>query len=206
MKVNKVFLVLLVLLTISTITNAETVVRTRFSINPELDLCSIGLGIDQSLYKGFGLGFSFRKETMRMNSGYYISINAKYKKMVSDNRFIASEIGLEYGLAAPEFNCYITEYDKEGQLLKHRWIYLIQNAPIPGDKLKNGNTGIIYPFVNISGGQEIWKKLFFEAGIKVKIMKFGMKNCDFQPILAEIKEEEKWQSVYNIFVQLCYKF
>lgn len=209
---RKLTIFVLLLLLMSFAANAETVLKTGFLFTSgkvgehSFTLSSIELKLEQSIWSGFGLGIGFRKETSWLYSGYYISLYPMYKINISKNWFLALRLGAEYGLSSSEYDYYRTTYDEAGNLISHKWIYLIQNAPVPGDKLEKGNIGILYFFADISSGIKIWGKLFIEAGVKVQMMKFEIKSCELYPLLSEVKEKEKWQLVPSLFIQLGYKF
>jgi len=190
--------------------NAETVLKTSFMFSyekleeAELKFLSGELKFEQSLYKNIGIGTSLRKENGWKYSGYYLSLYSTYKTKLS-NRFVTVSLGAEYGIASPGYEHYITIYDESGNLIAHKWIYLVQNAPIPFGKIKKGNISVVHPFVEISGENKIWKKLFVETGFRVQILRFGVKSCKFEPDALVIHERKIWKLIPSAFIQIGYK-
>ena len=202
-----------VMLLIPFLVNAETVVKIGTMVTygkvEELSFVfpSAELKLEQSLYKGLGIGIGMRKETTWAYSGYYFSLYPTYKMKLSKNSFVAASLGVEYGLASSEYDRYITTYDESGNLTAHKWIYLIQNAPVPS-KLKKGTIGVIHPFATISYGTRIWKRLFLETGFKVQTLKFGVKSCKFEPTSGkayDIRNDRKLIVAPSIFIQIGYR-
>jgi len=210
---KKLTILATLMLLIPFVTNAETVIKigaiSNYGKVEELKfaLPSVEFKIEHSLYKGLSIGMGMRKETTWLYSGYYFSLYPTYKMKLSKNRFIAASLGTEYGLASSEYDYYSTTYDESGNLTAHKWIYLIQNASVPGDKLKKDAIGVIYPFLAISYGGEISKRLFVEAGFKMQASKFGIKSCKFEPsgLSYDIRDDKKLIIVSGVFIQIGYK-
>jgi len=207
---KKLIIIAALIILIPVVADAETVIKAGAMINYgkvgelHFTLPSAELKFEQSLYKGAGIGIGIRKETRWAYSGYYLSLYPMYKMKLSQSRFVAASLGVEYGLASSEYDRYITTYES-GTLTVHKWIYLIQNAPIPADKLKEGAIGVIYPFATASYGTKIWKGIFLETGLKVHMLKFGVKSCEFDPIswiAHDIRNDKKLIVVPSIFIQI----
>jgi len=206
----KRIMIFVAMLLIPLLVNAETVIKIGTMVTygkveeASFMLPCAELKFEQSFCKGLGVGMGIRKETRWAYSGYYFSLYPTYKMKLSKNRFVAASLGAEYGLASSEYDRYITTYDESGNLTVHKWIYLIQNAPIPS-KLKKGNIGVIYPFATISYGTRIWKRLFIETGFKVQALKFGIKSCKFEPtsgLAYNIRNDRKLIAVPSVFIQI----
>ncbi len=199
-----------VMLLVPLLASAETVIKIGATVasgkaeESRFTLCSAEFKLEQSLYKGLGIGIGIRKETAWAYSGYYFSLYPTYKMQLSKNWFAASSLGAEYGLASSEYNRCISTYDAFGNLTAQKWIYLIQNAPIP-TVLKKGNTGVIHPFATISCGTRVWKSLFIETGFKMQTLKFGIKSCKFEPTSGsayDIRNDKKLIVVPSVFIQI----
>jgi hypothetical protein len=210
MKKTMIFAVMLL---IPLLAHSETVIKIGTMVTygkveeARFTLPSVELKFEQSLYKGLSIGIGIRKETAWAYSGYYFSLYPTYKMKLSKNGFVAASLGAEYGLASSEYDRYITTYDESGNLTVHKWIYLIQNAPIPS-MLKKGTIGVVHPFATISYGTRIWKRLFLEAGFKVQTLKFGVKGCKFEPTSGkayDIRNDRKLIAVPSAFIQIGYK-
>lgn len=211
MKKTMIFVVMLL---IPLLANAETIIKvgTMFTCGKvekvNFTLLSAELKFEQSLYKGLGIGIGMRKETTWAYSGYYLSLYPMYKMKLSKNRFVAVSLGAEYGLASSEYDRYITTYDKSGNLTAHKWVYLVQNISFPFDKVK-GNTAVLYPFATIGTGTTIWKKLIIEAGLKIQVLKFGIKSCSFNPQTwqaSNVVDKKIWAIIPSLTLQIGYKF
>lgn len=194
--------IFIIILLIPLVVNAENVIKVGASVTHQkveehkFTLFSGEVKLEWSVYKNFGLGFGFRKETRWGYDGYYLSLYPTQKIPLSRTSFVAISLGVEYGIPSSKYDNYRTVYDQEGNLIFHKWIYLVQNISIFGDFVK-GNTGTIYPFGTISYGVRIWKGLSIETGLKAQIMKFGVKSC--------IEDKKNWKLIPGIFVQIGIK-
>ena len=209
----KRIMIFVAMLLIPLLVNAETVIKIGTMVTygkveeARFTLPGAEIKFEQSFYKGLGIGIGIRKETRWAYSGYYFSLYPTYKMKLSKNRFVAASLGAEYGLASSEYERYSTTYDESGNLTAHKWIYLIQNVPVPGDKVK-GNTGILYPFTTISFGTRIGKKVAIEAGLKIQMLKFGIKSCSFDPQnwqAYNIVEKKTWAIIPSIQISIGYR-
>lgn len=207
--------IFMLILSMPIIAGAETVIKLGFMITHgqieelKFSLSSVEFNIEKSVYKNFSVGFGFRKETRWGYSGYYLSLYPMYKIKLSKNWFINSGLGAEYGLASSDYDYYGKNYDQSGNLIAQKWIYLIQNAPIPFDMLKKGSTGTICPFMTFSCGTRIWKGLIVEMGIKAQMMRFEVKSCKFEPETwraYDIVDKKSWEIIPSLSVQIGYKF
>lgn len=207
---KKIIVSVLIITLFPLIVNAETVIKVgiaRTYVKVEefsLTIPSAELKIEQSIWKGFGLGFGFKKETKWGYSGYYLSLYPICKIQLSKVWFIATSLGIEYGLASSEYDKYTATYDEAGNLTAHQWIHLVQNAWVPFDALKKGSIGVIYPFWTISPGVKIWH-IILESGFKVQMMEFKIDRCEFDSVIW-LREKVIWKVVPSIFVQLGYRF
>lgn len=202
---KKLLMIFLITLLMPFVVNAETTVkigagiiyRYRITKEHEITIFSWELKLERSLYKNFGLGFGFRKETIWGYDGYYLSLCPTQKISLSKRSFVAVSLGAEYGIPSSKYDNYRIVYDQEGNLIFHKWIYLVQNISIPGDFIK-GNTGTIYPFGTISYGVRIWKGLSIETGLKVQMLRFGVKSS----IESSIEDKKNWKFIPSFFVQI----
>lgn len=213
---KKTAIVLLILL-MPIVTNAERVIKVGASVlygnveGHKFTLVSAELKYEQSIWKNFGLGVGLRKETRWAYSGYYLSLYPMYKMKIAKSWFVTTGLGAEYGLASSEYDHYSRNYDKSGNLIAQKWIYLVQNVPIPLDSVK-GDTAVLYPFATIGSGVTIWKKLVIEVGLKIQMLKFGIKSCSFEPEtwraydIYDIVDKKSWEIIPSLSVQLGYKF
>ncbi len=203
----KTFLILFVALTITV--NAETTIKTGLSFNfgqvedYKFNINSVELEVEQSIYKGFGLGIGIRKDIDWLHSGIYLRLYPSYRIQISDNFSLPVAAGVEYGMPASKYNNYSTEYDGN-KLISHKWIYIIQNASFP-DKLKEGNTGTIYPFISLAASYQLTKRLFMEVGVRAQFIKFRVESCKFHPSI-EVDESSKWSPIGTITIKIGYKF
>ncbi len=212
-KMTTTMMAMLLFLAISV--SAETVVKfglgSTFGKVEEFNFSflSAEIRVEQSLYKNFGLGFGIRKETEWLYNGYYLILYPTYKIKFSKRYFSIFSIGVEYGVATFKYNYYKSVYDEAGNLIKHKWIYLMQNALIPFDSIKKTNIGTIYPFAAVSCGAYIWKGFFVEAGMEVKMMKFKVESCQFDPetwTAYNVQNKKRWVPTTSISIQIGYKF
>lgn len=203
----KTFLILFVALTITI--NAETTIKTGLSFNfgqvedYKFNINSVELEVEQSIYKRFGLGIGIRKDMDWLYSGIYLKLYSNYRIQISDNFSLPIAAGVEYGMPSSKYNNYSTKYN-DSRLISHEWIYIVQNAPFM-DKIKEGNTGTIYPFISLGAGYQLTKKLFFEIGTRVQFVKFRVESCKFHPSI-EVDESSKWSPIYSLTVKIGYKF
>ncbi len=209
---KKTAIAILILL-IPIIANAEGVIKVGTSVlygnveGHKFTMFSAELKYEQSIWKNFGLGFGLRKETRWGYSGYYLSLYPKLTMPLSKKTYLVTSIGAEYGIASSDYDYYSRNYDQGGNLIAQKWIYLIQNAPIPFDKIK-GNTGILYPLATISCGTRIWKRLVIEMGLKIQMLKFGIKSCslDHETWQAyNIVDKKIWVIIPSLVVQIGYR-
>lgn len=204
----KTFLVLFVALTIAINVKAETTVKTGLSFNfgqiedYRFNITSVELELEQSIYKGFGLGIRIRKDVDWLYSGIYLGLYPTYRIQISDNFSLPIAAGIEYGMPSSKYNNYSTEYNNN-RLISHRWIYIVQNAPLP-DKLKESNTGTIYPFISFAASHQLTKRLFIEIGTRVQFAKFQVESCKFHPSI-EVNEESEWNPIYSLTIKIGYK-
>lgn len=209
----KKIMIFAVMLLIPFLVSAETVLKTGLMFTygkveeARFTLTSAEFKIEQSLYKGLGIGIALRKETTWAYSGYYFSLYPTYKMKLSKNGFVAASLGAEYGLASSKYEQYSRNYDQAGNLTSQKWIHLIQNVPFPYDLVK-GNTGVLYPFVTMSFGTTIGKKFLIEAGLKIQILKFKSESCKFEPtsgLAYDIRNDRKLIVAPSVFIQIGYK-
>ncbi len=203
---KKIAIFLAALLFVPLVVNAETFLKLGFMATKgqveenRFVLYSAEVKLEWLFCKNFGLGIGFRKEVQWFYSGYYFSLYPMYKIPLSKRFFLNSSFGLEYGLASSDYDYYRAVYDESKNTVSQKWIYLIQNAPIPWDALKKGNIGIIYPFGAVSGGISILKWLSVEIGIRIQALRFGVKSCNFP--IGDIRDEKNWRVVPSVFIQV----
>jgi len=212
--VRKLVVIAAILLLLPTL-NAETVIKMGAMVTCgkveefAFSFPSAELKVEQSIWKKFSLGLGIRKESRWGYNGYYLSLYPMYKKQLSKKMFVATSLGVEYGIASSKYNHYSSTYNEIGDLIAHKWIYLTQNASIPKSELKKGDIGVIYPFGTASCGIKLWKGLVIESGLKGQILRFGVKSCKFEATdrtAYDVRSEKIWKIIPSAFIQLGYKF
>ncbi len=155
------------------------------------------LRLEQKIYKRFGMGIGIRKEGHWGYNGYYLSLYPTYTIREGKNYFIQAIIGAEYGIPSTKFDRYYADY-RDWEIISQKWIYLVQNISIPGDKVC-GNSGTLYPFASVSYGLK-WKRLMIEGGLRLNFVKFGVKKADF--LTNNFQDKESLSLIGTLFVQV----
>jgi len=153
--------------------------------------------LEQKLSDKFEIGLGVRKEGTWGFNGYYISVYPVYTIKEGRGYLLKTAAGIEYGVPSTNFDRYAANYRDE-ELIFQKWIYLVQNISLPGDKV-SGKSGTLYPFGAISYSRK-WKRLVVEGGLRVNLVKFGIKTANFET--GSFKDREQWGPILAPFVRV----
>jgi len=214
-RLKMVILILLILLLTPFIVKAESALKVGFMLTNarvsgyEFTIPSAEFKFEGSIYKSFCLGFGFRKETRWAYNGYYLMLYPTFRIPLSERSFWSIGAGAEYGIASSKYDSYRLIRDQDGNLIYHKRIYLVQNAPIPGSQLEEECLGVLYPFATTSFGVKFRKGLFIGFGVRVQMLRFRIKSAEFDPettLAYNIRDKKIWRVIPSLFVQLGISF
>jgi len=198
---------LFVFLFLTSLANAKTYLKgglqwTGFPIGDSFSSitgCSAGLELSNGRN---GFEFGLENDNKWLLKGLSVYFIQTYRFFIGKRTYAKIGVGVEAGKPDYRYNFYTKEEDAAGNLLRQKWLYVSLT------ELTHEYKVAFYPVVALIAGTRIRGPFYLEPSFKLRIVEYGKKITEFDPITEDVISYEGGKSlkiIPTIALSFCFK-
>jgi len=143
--------------------------------------CSLGLELSN---RRIGFEFGLEDDNKWLLKGLSAYFIPTYRFYLGKRTYAKIGVGFEIGKPDYRYNHYDKEEDADGNILSQRWIYVSYK------ELSHEYKVAVYPVIAAIAGAKILGPFYLEPSLKLRMMTYGKKITEFDPVTEDVISSE----------------